>query len=322
MGSLLDHVQYAGQPGMHSVSAWQRVLGEARFARPHANAEAVFKVGGGKAVFVREVVAEVNRYASGERLARHQFGHGLALVHALGLQLNDEIAGLHFITMQLWQRGFHRMTHRFEVLGRGATVNRNGELLVFDQRAGVRARDGFGRVQRERAATAADARLTHLAVGVAQLQAMQTGHRPRRRAKQAIQVDQAPSADQRQRTIECGVKIGEQDTQAIRDHDLFGTVGKRQQRAVNVEEQGPTIAGRRQWRGGKHGRNGHLGDKGQQRHSTKPNSPNVKGAFDAMPAMARVRIMYGRHHGALDELESQPNVRISRSSGGLAANIH
>ena len=194
-------------------------------------------------MFVGEVVAQVDRLATGERRALQQFQHCAALVHAGGLELQYQVARLQLVAGQVRHRGDRRFVQGRQLRRGAAAMQGYRGLLVFQLHAvearGQRVCDiAHVRLLRRR-----DREVPAVAVDVAQLQSVQPGGGPARGVEQAIKIGQLATADQCQRAVEPAVQGVQQLQQCgIRPHRQR-VVGKVEQSAVDIEKDRPAGAG-------------------------------------------------------------------------------
>ena len=194
-------------------------------------------------MLIGKVVAEVDRPTTCERRAPQQFQHGAALVHAGRLELQHQVAWLQFVTGQLFHQGGRCFMQRRQLRWRASAMQGDRHLLILQLHAVEASGQRLRGIAHARLVRGGDCEVPAIAIGIAQLQSMQSGGSPARGVEQAIEIRQLAATDQRQRTIERLVQRVQKRQQRGAGADRKRIIGEIQQGAVDVEEDRPTRAG-------------------------------------------------------------------------------
>src|SRR5688572_26598724 len=209
-------------------------------ALAHLDGVPTHRVHHAKAVFVGDVVAEEYRHAAAERRLAHEFGDRLALVAAGGLELDHHLAALHFDLVAERLGGFADLRVRGGgELRREAVVERDARALVLEHET---------LVPRGEAADADRHRPQHVrgkampmaqALRVASLGAVLPGGGHDERREDLVDARERTAADHRDRALGRAREAPDERELAIVGVDRVGRVGDLEERAVEIQEEGP-----------------------------------------------------------------------------------
>jgi hypothetical protein len=220
-----------------SGNLFQSPCRKSRPSRPDKDACAAQIDGGAEAIFVRYIVADEEGRAARHGGFAHQGVQGAALICAAGAQFEQHLASLddEAIDGEAFGEGFASV----RPLGGAAKVEADADAFMFDQQAGLVGDEGLhGGLRGVDCGGARRGAGGFASAG--EFKAMGAREQKIAKAKVAQGCDRT-AADNGQSSVEPVAQPVEQGEEVRIDMNPIGSVGDRDQRSIEIEEQGRAV---------------------------------------------------------------------------------